>query len=232
MKKTLCILTAVILAVSLVLTGCASKQGAPALTASDILGKSYDAMQAVKSFHFALEHSADGTPLGSGITMTKAAGDVVSPDQLSATLTGTSPLGAVEVSLISAEGKTMMTNPLTDKWEEVGATFKVLTVFDPGSGIAAIVKGLTNTTLLAEEKVGDVLCYHIKGDITTPTLAPLTGTTAKDGTVGTEVWIAKEGFFVQQVKLTGKITDSEKDGIVRTLTFSDFDKDVKIELPK
>ena len=110
-------------------------------------------------------------------------------------------------------------------------SFKVLTIFDPSSGVAAIVKGLTNSALLTEEKIGDVLCYHIKGDIATPALAPITGTTAKDGTIPAEVWIAKDTYFVQQVKLTGKITDTEKDGIVRTLTLSAYNVDVTITLP-
>jgi hypothetical protein len=85
---------------------------------------------------------------------------------------------------------------------------------------------------LKEEKVGDVQCYHIKGEIVSQDLEPITGVTAKDVPISVEVWIGKEGFLVQQVKLTGKITDTEKDGIVRTLTISDYDKDVDISLPE
>jgi hypothetical protein len=230
MKRTLCILAAILMIASFALTGCAKKAEAK-LTPADILGKSYDAMQAVKSFHFLLEHSTGGTPLGSGISMTKAEGDVVRPDKLSASLTGSALGSTVIVKLIAADGKTMMTNPLSQKWEEVGASFQALTVFDPSNGIAAIIKGLANPTLLTEEKIGDVLCYHIKGDIPTPTLAPFTGTTAKEGTVAAEVWVAKDNFLVQQVKLDGKITDTETTGIIRTLTFTNFDKDVEIKLP-
>jgi hypothetical protein len=202
------------------------------MAAPDVLSKSYESMQAVKSFHFLLEHNEDGTPIGSGIIMTKADGDVVKPDKLQATIKGSTPLGAAEVKLVSTEEKTMMTNPVNKKWEEVSDMFKVLKVFDPSSGIAAIINGITNPKSLKEEKVGDVQCYHIKGEIVSQDLEQITGVTAKDVPISVEVWIGKEGFLVQQVKLTGKITDTEKDGIVRTLTISDYDKDVDISLPE
>ena len=86
--------------------------------------------------------------------------------------------------------------------------------------------------MLFRSKLGDVLCYHLKGDIQSEALAPLTGTTAQGVPIGTEVWIAKDSLLVQQVKLTGKITDSEADGIVRTLTFTNYNKDVDIAFPK
>jgi hypothetical protein len=228
LKKTTCCAAAVVLLISIVIAGCSSKSAA-AMTAPDVLGKSYDQMQTVKSFHFILEHSEGGTPIGSGIIMTKAEGDVVKPDKLQATITGTAMGMTVEVKLVS---KTMMTNPLNNKWEELTDTFKVLGVFDPGTGIAAIIKDIANPTSLKDEKVGEVLCYHIKGDIMSQTLEPITGVTAKDIPVGVEVWVDQEGLLVQQIKLTGKITDTEQDGIIRTLTISNYDKDVEIKLPE
>jgi hypothetical protein len=204
--------------------GCYGRAGYPR--------KSYENMQEVKSFHFVLEHNEGGTPIGSGIVMTKAEGDVVKPDKLKATITGTAMNMTVSVDLVTAEGKTMMTNPLNKKWEELTEQFQVLGVFDPSTGIGAIVKDITNPTSLDDEKIGSTLCYHIKGDIVSQALEPITGVTAKDIPVSVEVWIDKDGFLVQQITLTGKITDSEEDGIVSTLTISNYDKDVDISLPE
>lgn len=215
-----------------VFSGCAAKPAAVVLTAQEVLSKSSDNMQAAKSFHFLMTHSEGGTPIGSGIQMTKLDGDIVSPDKLQVTIDGTFSGMGVQVQLIAVDGKTMMTNPLGGGWEEVTDTFKVLTVFDPGNGIAAIIKGLNNATLLEDEKIGDLLCYHLKGDILSEALAPLTGTTAQGVAIATEVWIDKDSLLVQQVKLNGKITDSEIDGIVRTLTFTNYNKDVEIKLPE
>ncbi len=79
--------------------------------------------------------------------------------------------------------------------------------------------------------MGDTLCYHLKGTIASEALKPLTGSAAQGEMIPAEVWIAKDGLLVLQVKLDGKITYAEEDGIVRTLTFTDYDKAVEITLP-
>lgn len=231
MKKSLCLLTAFILLVCAVFTGCSSNN-AENLTTADVLTKSYDSMQNATSFHFTMEHNTGGTPIGKEILMTKLSGDIVSPDKLQATITGTYSSTAIEVSLITVSGQTYMTNPISGAWEIAPNSFKVLSVFDPGTGVAAIIKGLTDVTDLGDEKVGKTLCYHLKGDVLSETLAPLTGTTATGVKIGTEVWISKKNLLVQQVKLTGKITDTEEAGITRTLTFTNYNKDIDIKLPE
>jgi hypothetical protein len=232
MKRAICILTALTMTVLFLFTGCASKTAAVTLTAQEILSKSYDSMSAVKSFHFILDHTGGGTAVTPVITMTKAEGDVVKPDKLKTTISGTAAGASVEVTLITADGKTMITNPLNGKWEELSGMFEVLSVFDPSTGIASIINGITNPTSLADEKVGSGLCYHLKGEIASQVLKPITGTTATDVPISVEVWIDQTGFLVQQVKLSGKIIDNEADGIVRTLTFSNYNKDVDISLPE
>ena len=231
MKKSFSLFTALILLVCAVLTGCSSNS-ANNLTAEQALAKAYDSMQAAKSFHFSMEHDTAGTPISKEILMTKLSGDIVSPDKLQATITGTYLDIAIEVSLVTVSGKTYMTNPISGAWEIAPNSFKVLSVFDPSNGIASIIKGLTNVTDLGEEKVGGTKCYHLKGEVMSESLAPLTGTTATGVKIATEVWISKNDFLVAQVKLTGKITDTETDGITRSLTFTDYNKDIDISLPE
>lgn len=230
MKKSVWLFTALIMIVCTVLTGCSSKDSAN-LAPTEILAKSYDSMQAEESFHFTMEHDTAGTPISKSILMTKLVGDIVSPDKLKAKITGTYSDMAIEVELVTVSGQTYMTNPISGAWELAPNSFKVLSVFDPGSGIASIIKGLSDVTSLGEEKVGKTKCYHLKGDVLSETLAPLTGTSATGIKIGTEVWIDKKTFHVMQVKLSGKITDTEADGITRTLIFTDYNKDIKIELP-
>ena len=213
-----------------VFTGCSSKSTAN-LTTEDKLAKAYDSMQSAESFHFTLEHDKSGTPISKNILMTTLVGNIVSPDKLKATITGTYSDTAIEVSLVTVSGQTYMTNPISGAWELAPSSFEVLSVFDPGTGIASIIKGLSDVTDLGEEKVGKTKCYHLKGNVLSETLAPLTGVSATGEKIAAEVWIDKKTFHVQQVKLTGKITDSEEDGITRTLVFSDYNKKIDIELP-
>jgi len=230
MKKFLYLFAALSLAFCTFFAGCSSSK-AENLTTADILTKSYDSMQAAKSFHFTMEHDKSGTPISKDILMTKLAGDIVSPDKLQATIDGTYASTAIEVKLVTVSGKTYMTNPISGIWEVAPDSFKVLSVFDPGTGVAAIIKGLTDASKLGDEKVGKTQCYHLSGNVSSETLAPLTGTTATGVKIGTEVWIDQKTFLVQQVKLTGKITDSETDGITRTLNFTNYNKNIDIELP-
>ena len=230
MKRSLSLVTAIIL-ICFVFSGCTSKNSAN-LTPADVLTKSYDSMQAAKSFHFLMEHDTSGTPIGKDILMTKLEGDIVSPDKLQAKITGTYSDMAIEVRLVTVADKTYMTNPLSGTWEVVPNSFEVLNDFDPSNGVASIIKGMTNVSDLGDEKVGKTLCYHIKGDVLSESFAPLTGTTATGVPVATEVWIDKKTLLVKQMKVTGKITDTEVDGITRTLTFTDYNKDIEIKLPE
>ena len=231
MKKLLCFLTALVLLVCAVFTGCSSSSGEN-LTPEDVLLKSYESMQSASSFHFTMEHSTAGTPISKNILMTNLSGDIVSPDKMQAKIVGTYSDMAIEVDLVTVGNQTYMTNPISGAWELAPAAFQVLNVFDPGTGVAAIIKGLTDVTALDDEKVGKTNCYHLSGNVLSEDLAPLTGTTATGVKVGTEVWISKKTLLVQQIKLTGKITDTEDDGITRTLTFTNYNKDINIELPE
>jgi len=230
MKRSLSLITAFILLICAVLTGCSSNS-TENLTPADVLTQSYESMQNATSFHFTMEHSTAGTPISKSILMTNLSGDIVSPDKLQATITGTYSDMPIEVSLITVGDQTYMTNPISGAWELAPEAFQVLNIFDPGTGVAAIIKGLTDVTDLGDEKVGKTNCYHLSGNVLSENLAPLTGTTATGVKIGTEVWINKKTLLVQQIKLTGKITDTEVDGITRTLIFTNYNKDVDIKLP-
>ena len=231
MKRSLSLVIAIILTACTVLSGCSSKSSAN-LTPADVLAKSYDSMQAAKSFHFLMEHDTAGTPIGKDILMTKLEGDIVSPDKLQAKITGSYSDMAIEVRLVTVADKTYMTNPLSGTWEVVPNSFEVLNVFDPSKGVASIIKGMANVSDIGDEKIGKSLCYHLKGDVLSESFAPMTGTTSTGVPVATEVWIDKKTLLVKQMKVTGKITDTEADGITRTLTFTDYNKDIEIKLPE
>jgi hypothetical protein len=231
MKKAVLTLIVFLTLFGLIFTGCA-KATPTTLSAPDIFDKSYNSMLAVNSFHFLLDHTGGGTPITNGIEMAKAIGDVVRPDKMQATINGTAMGMSIEVKLVTADGKTLMSNPLNGKWEPLSAQFQVLSVFDPATGIGAITKGITTASILTEEQIDGTLCYHLKGVITSESLRSITGTTATGVSINSEIWIGKQDFLARQVKLAGKITDSEKEGIIRTLTLSNFNQQINITLPQ
>jgi hypothetical protein len=232
MKRMSRVLAAFLITVIVIIGGCAKSPPSPTpLTAAEIFAKSGDAMLTVNSFKFALDQIGGGTPITGGVEMTKASGDVVRPDKLQMTIDGTAFGTSIEVKVVTSGDKTLMTNPLSGKWEVPPDQFKVLSVFDPGTGIASIMKKVMSPTKLADEQMGGTLSYHLKGSITSDTLRPIMGTAAQGAIISAEVWIGKDDLLVRHIKLEGKITETEKDGIVRTLDLSNFNEQISITLP-
>jgi len=233
MKRIIYILYALLIITLTPITGCGQTEPSETgLSAAEILNNSYENMQAVDSFHYLLDQVGGGTPITSGIEMTRAEGDVIRPDKMQAKITGTAMGMSIQVQLVTADGQMLMTNPLSGKWETIPEQFQVLNIFDPGSGIAAIIKEITTPAKLDDEQAGDALCYHLKGDITSEKLRPLTGSSMTGVIVNAEVWIGQEDFLVRQIKLNGKITEGENEGIVRTLTLTGFNEVLNITLPQ
>jgi hypothetical protein len=234
MKKRLTCLIATfgLVIVTATLLGCGGSQTTASLSAAEIISQSSAQMQALNAYHFVLDQTGGGTPIGMGVEMKKAEGDIVRPDKLKTTITGTAMGISVSVQIISVGGVLKMTNPLNGKWETPPASFNVLSLFDPNTGIAAILKGLTGAAKLEDAQAGGVPCYHLSGSIKSEDLKAITGSAAQGTAIVAEIWIGRNDFLIRDVKLTGQITETEVAGIVRTLSLSNFNAPVTIDLPQ
>lgn len=205
----------------------------PPLTAQEIIARASECMEAVDSFHFKLEHSGGGTPIGMGLEIEEAEGDVKRPGRLQVTLLATLGGMFLQVKVITVGETTYMTNPLSQLWEPLPSQFSAVALFDPDTGIAAIMKGLTDLVKLEDEEVSGVPSYHLRGEIASDDLLPITGGTTIEGVeIAAEAWIGKEDFLMRQVRFEGKITEAEEEGIIRVLKLSQFNEEVTIELPQ
>jgi hypothetical protein len=233
MRKNFLITLILLIIIVTVVGGCAKQAATPApLTASQIIDKSSEKMQTLNSFHFTLDQVGGGTPITMGIEMKKASGDVVRPDKLKMTISGTISGMSLEVQMITVSGAIYMTNPLSGKWEIPPAEFNILSVFDPNAFIASVMRDITGLEKLDDEESGGVICYHLVGGINSDDLSAITGSSIKGVAINIEVWIGKDELLLYTVKLTGKITETEVPGIVRTLNLSDFNEAISIELPE
>jgi hypothetical protein len=233
---TMCLLLSLI-----ILTGCVKSTTtntetntttSTVLTAAQIITKASDSLDTVNSFHFALNQLGGGTPIGSGIEMTKVEGDIIKPDRLKALISGTVSGMYLQIQMVSVGDVTYMTNPLTGNFEVLPVQFEVLSIFDPNNGITAIMKGIASLNRLNDEQSGGVACYHISGAIDSEKLSSITGGAVQGVSINVELWIGQQDFLARSIKLTGKITETEVPGIVRTLDLSMFNQSINIELPK
>jgi len=221
-----------VLAVTPVLACKESAQETSTLSASEIIANSAEIMREIDSFHFEITHEGGGTPIVMGLEMREATGDVAKPGKLSTTISATMSGILVRVDIITVGTTTYMTNPLTRQWELLPGEFSAISIFDPDAGVVAILEGMTDLTKLDDEKIDTFTCFHIKGKIPCESLRPITLSSIEGIDIDVEVWIDKEEFLLHQIKLDGRITETEKEGIIRYLKLSNFDQEVEIELPE
>lgn len=228
-------LLAAIVAVVLV-TSCeratAPNPTAPTPTPIDVaslLRRSGETTGALNTFHFKLEHNeAGGTPLSGSLTVTEAEGDVARPDRISTEFAGTLGNFAVRSSLISVGEESYLTNPLTGAWERVAREVSPLGFFDPQQGIGSMMSEVRSPALIshsAEE-------YRIDGTLDVAALRPLLGTSAQGTTVQVQLTIDVDTLFLKRAVIEGRATATEPDGVVRTITLSNFNESVSIQPPQ
>ncbi len=237
MKRNAIAITAALFALAAFLTACGGggsnkpATSEPLPQPDSVLPKAVDSFQALKSFHFRLEHDNGGSPIPPGLTLITADGDVIVPDRMSAKLDAKAGQQTVNVSVIGIGDQGWITNPFSRQWQPLPSGTTIKDIFDPAQGVKAIVGSLQNAQVTAEENVSGTLCYRVEGSVPSEVLqaaAPI----AKPGlTVGIKVWIGKDDSLIRQVYLVGPIAPDEPANIVRRLMLSKFDEDITIDAP-
>lgn len=194
----------------------------------ELLRLAGEATAALRTFHFRLEHNKSGTPLAPNLTVTEAEGDVVSPDGISIEFAGIIGAFAVRSSLITLGDDSYMTNPLTGAWESVPKEVSPLGFFDPKLGIGAMITRVQNPTLLSNKK-GE---FRVGGKLPVDALKPLLGDATQGTTVDAVMTIDADTFFLTKAVLEGRVTATEPDGVVRTITLSEFNQPMRIVAPE
>ncbi len=205
---------------------------APTPTPIDVaalLARSGEATSALNTFRFQLEHNREGgTPLTETLTVTEADGRVVNPDAVSIEFAGTVGNFAVRSGLITLGDDSYMTNPLTGVWEQVAREVSPLGFFDPQLGIGSMMTEV-RSPVLAEKSDTE---FVIEGALPVEALEPLLGGSLMEGnTVNVRLTIDSDSLFLQRAILDGRLTAIEPDGVVRTITLSEFNEQVTIEPP-
>ena len=188
-------------------------------------------MAALDSFNFRLSHENGGTPLAIGLVVSDVEGDVVKPDGLRVSLGATFSGFFVEMQLVSLEGVTYMTDPVTQAWEIQEAGVNPLAFFDPATGIDSIMSDLAEPSLHGQVTLEGVTTHNISGKLPSDSLVPLLSTVTPDLTVDTEVWIGVDDSYLRKVVFRGVAVSGDAENIVRTITLASFNQASEIEAP-
>lgn len=179
----------------------------------------------------------------------KTEADVIVPDKLRAT-TEVSIGGAtvIELEMIAIGETVYAMNPMTGEWE-VSDSYPEGTTTPTLEVVPQIFQALTELTVLDDEEVDGVLCYHIRGSVDSSILGELgledlpmeeqgfqdPGIDVEVLDTETELWIGKEDFLVRRVAVEGREPgDASESGTSGTVTmeFSKFDEPIVIEEPE
>jgi len=232
-KLTLPFFIFIIIFMVLSLPACSEKEPiSQSLSAQEIIRDSIDEMKLISSFHFELIHEGGRTPIAMGLELDEAIGDIVKPNRLKTNITAALGGMLVKVEVVTIGATTYMTNPLTKKWELIPGEFSAISIFDPNAGITAILEDMSNPSKVEdEEKEKGDNSYHIKGEIPSESLRPITLSSVEGVNVVVDVWIDTENFLINQIRVEGQITETEKPGIVRILKLSNYNQEVEIQSP-
>ena len=193
-----------------------------------LLTRSGEATSALNTFRFQLEHNREGaTPLTESLRVTEADGRVVNPDAVSVDFAGTLGSFAVRSSLITLGDDSYMTNPLTGAWEQVAREVSPLGFFDPQRGIGSMMTEVQSPVLIEKSDAE----FVIEGALPVEALEPLLGGLMEGNTVDVRLNIESDSLYLTRAILDGRLTASEPDGVVRTITLSEFNEQVTIEPP-
>jgi len=204
------------------------------LSAAEIVERSSEAVEAVSYFHFTLEHEGGGTPIALGLEMQRAEGDVAKPGRLQMEVSATRQAMPVEVESITIGEETYlrMTFPIVTVWEPLPSEFSSVALFDPEAGVAALMREVADVVRLDDAVTSGTRCYHLRGKMSSEQLVPILGSSVLKGMpIEAEVWVGKADFLPYQIKFSGRMTEAEAEGVIRTLRLSRFDQRVSITPP-
>ena len=195
-----------------------------------VLERSGKAMQDLESFRFELTHNEGGTEFIPALLVEEALGEVVKPDRLSLKFSGTfGGSYAIKSTLVSVGGTTYMTNPLTGTWQEMDDTVSPLGFFNPTVGIAGMMLQLEEPKEVETDR-DDV--HRLTGTLPAAALSPLLGSAIQDAYVDVDLTIDAERHYLLEAIVSGRVIESDEEGIVRTIELRDFGEPIVIEAPQ
>jgi lipoprotein LprG len=194
-----------------------------------------DQVEALKTFHFLLEHENGGSPIALNLTMNRAEGDIVKPDSLRADVDAVATqLGNanVKVRVVSIGDSAQITNPFNrTQWLPLPGASKLSDIFDPAAGTTAALRSANNLTITGEDTLNGVKVWKLEGDVDAAALEGFTTIAEPGYTVKGTAWIGQEKPLVHRIRLDGPLGSKDAQNIVRTIDLSKFDEPLTIERP-
>jgi hypothetical protein len=194
-----------------------------------------DAVEALTSFHFLLEHENGGSPIVLNLNMSRAEGDIVKPDRIRADVDAVATqLGNanVKVKVFNVGDKGVISNPFnTRQYIPLPANVQLKDIVDPGAGVTKAMRAAQNLQITGEETVNGVAAWRLEGEIDAAELQDFASVAEPGYKVKGIALVGKEKPLVHRVRLEGPLGPNDAPNIVRKIELSKFDEKFDIQLP-
>lgn len=222
---------AVVLAVA-VLAGCGGGGGGAEPGPKEIVAATAEKTAAVASFRFTLEVTSV-PPSTTGLSLTRADGEVVVPDRLDAEISGSFARLPISSELVIVGGDDYFKDPLSGRWRTLDIRTSPVALFDPHQGVLAIVRGARDVALVGKEAVAGVDTYRLTGKVVAREASPLLAVAAtSDRLVDVDLWVGVKDMILRRVRVSGPVAAGEPERASRTVELSDFGAKFRIERPE
>lgn len=217
-------------------TSASATATAPARPDPAVLAKqAADAVEALTSFHFLLEHENGGSPIVLNLTMNRAEGDIVKPDRLRADLEATATqLGNanVKVKVVSIGDSAQITNPFNQRqWVPLPGTNRLADIFDPAAGTTAAMRAVRNPVITGEDTINGQKVWKLEGDVDATALESFASIAEPGYVIRGIAWIGQDKPLVYRIRMEGPLGSKDTKGIVRKIELSKFDEPIQIDAP-
>jgi hypothetical protein len=199
-------------------------------TAAEILSDASKAAAGLTTFHFKLSHQNGSTPLPLNLSVESAEGDVGVPDKLKADVKADAAGINVSVKVIGIDDETWVTNPFTRSWQRLGGT-NIRDFANPAALVTGLLPDVQDPQIAGREDVDGAATYRLTGTIDSAALSDALGIAEPGHTVKVEAWIGVDDSLPRRVKLSGRLTDDEKENVTRQVDLSRFNQPVDIQAP-
>lgn len=203
--------------------------GAGDVDVATVLERAAERMASVGRFAFVLEHENGSTSIVEGLAMDRAEGRVSGGEAMQAEVTARAGPMVVNVGVIILPDQAWITNPLTGEWQPQPLTISQL--FDPATGVPAMIAGLDEATLAGTATIDGAAAYRIEGVIASEELRGLVPQAAPGTRLPVRLWIGVDDPVVRRIELVGALEAQDAENAVRRLLLSDFDGDFVIAPP-
>jgi hypothetical protein len=199
--------------------------------AQKIAKQSADKLQTVNFLHFIVDIKSGEVELTTGISFQKAEGDYAKPDKFRANLRVSTPLAKVDAETVGLENKQWVLLKGLSNWQLLPANvgFKPAVLFDPNTGLGAVVYKTRDLKIVGTETMDGVESYHLSGVAAGADMKSITFSSLGKYDVDLDVWIGKSDSLVRQAVFKEKSTDPK--ATYWQLNFSKFDTPVEIKSP-